>query len=40
MKDYIVDGEQRLSPVVVITTVALILVFAIGILYRLGSIAV
>jgi len=40
MKDYIADGEKRLSPVVVATTVALILVFAIGVLYRLGSIAV
>ncbi len=34
MKDYIVDEEQILSPVVVVTTAVLIAAFAVGILYQ------
>ena len=35
MKDYIVDEEQKLSPVVVVTTALLAAIFGIGILYQL-----
>lgn len=37
MKDYIIDEEQYLSPIVVGTTVVLIGIFAIGLLYQLAS---
>lgn len=39
MKDYIVDEEQKLSPVVVGTTAALIVVFVLGVLYSLVGFA-
>ena len=35
MKDYIIDEEQQLSPIVVGTTAVLIAVFVLGILYQL-----
>lgn len=35
MKDYIVDEEQYLSPVVIVTTGVLIGIFALGLLYTL-----
>jgi len=38
MKDYIIDEEQHLSPIVVGTTVVLIAVFVVGILYALVGI--
>ncbi len=38
MKDYIIDEEQYLSPVVVITTVLLVAVFGFGLLYQLASV--
>lgn len=34
MKDYIVDAEEKLSPVVVATTVLLAGIFALGLLYQ------
>jgi len=37
MKEYIVDEEQHLSPVVVGTTVVLIAVFGVGVLYQLAT---
>ncbi len=37
MKDYIIDEEQHLSPIVVGTTAVLIGIFAIGLLYQLVS---
>ncbi len=40
MKDYIIDEEQHLSPIVVGTTVVLIGIFAIGFLYQLVSMLV
>jgi len=40
MKDYIVDEEQKLSPIVVGTTAALIAVFVIGILYSIVGFAI
>lgn len=38
MKDYIVEEEEYLSPVVVATTVLLVAVFAVGLLYQLVSL--
>lgn len=38
MKDYIVDEEQRLSPIVVATTAVLIAIFVLGLLYRIGTL--
>lgn len=38
MKDYIVDEEQYLSPVVVVTTVLLAAAFAVGVLYQLAGL--
>jgi len=38
MKDYIVDEEQQLSPIVVGTTAVLITVFVLGILYQLVTL--
>lgn len=38
MTDYIVKEEERLSPTVVVTTVALVAVFVIGFLYQLLSL--
>jgi len=35
MKDYIVDEEQFLSPVVVVTTGLLAAIFGLGVLYSL-----
>lgn len=35
MKDYIVDEEEKLSPVVVVTTVLLVAIFGLGLLYQL-----
>ena len=40
MKDYIVDEEQQLSPIVVGTTGVLIAVFVLGILYQLLTLIV
>jgi hypothetical protein len=37
MKDYIVDDEQRLSPIVVATTAVLVAIFLLGVFYRLGT---
>lgn len=37
MKDYIIDEEQHLSPIVVGTTALLVGIFAIGLLYQLVS---
>jgi hypothetical protein len=39
MTDYIIEEEEQLSPVVVITTVLLVAVFGIGFLYQLVSLA-
>ncbi|WP_336133953.1 hypothetical protein [Natronomonas amylolytica] len=39
MKDYIIEEEEQLSPVVVITTVLLVAVFGIGFLYQIVSFA-
>lgn len=39
MKDYIIEEEEHLSPVVVITTVLLVAAFGIGMLYQLVSLA-
>lgn len=38
MKDYIVEKEELLSPIVVGTTVVLVAVFGFGLLYQLVSI--
>lgn len=38
MKDYIVEEEQQLSPIVVGTTIVLIAVFVLGILYQLATL--
>lgn len=35
MKDYIVEEEQYLSPIVVVSTVVLGVAFALGVLYQL-----
>ena len=35
MKDYIIDEEQHLSPIVTGTTIVLIGVFVLGVLYQL-----
>lgn len=35
MKDYIIDEEQHLSPIVTGTTIVLIAVFVFGVLYQL-----
>ena len=40
MKDYIIDEEQQLSPIVVGTTGVLIAVFVLGILYQLLTLIV
>lgn len=37
MKDYIVDEEEQLSPVVVGTTVLLVGIFALGLLYQVAT---
>lgn len=37
MKDYIVNEEQHLSPVVVVTTVLLAALFVVGLLYQFVS---
>lgn len=38
MKDYIIDEEQHLSPIVTGTTITLIGVFVVGILYQIVSL--
>ena len=38
MKDYIIDEEEHLSPAVVGTTVVLIAIFGLGLLYQLVTI--
>lgn len=38
MKDYIIEEEEELSPVVVITTALMVAVFGIGILFQLVSL--
>lgn len=38
MKDYIVDEEEQLSPVVVATTVLLAGIFALGLLYQVATV--
>lgn len=38
MKDYIIEEEEHLSPVVVVTTVLLVGVFALGFLYQVVSL--
>ena len=38
MRDYIIDEEEHLSPVVVVTTVLLVGVFALGLLYQVVSL--
>jgi hypothetical protein len=37
MTDYLAEEEQYLSPVVVVTTIILVVTFAIGILYQLAG---
>ena len=39
MKDYIIDEEEHLSPVVVGTTALLAAAFALGFLYQVASLA-
>lgn len=39
MRDYIIDEEEHLSPVVVVTTVLLVAAFALGLLYQVVSLA-
>lgn len=34
MGDYIVTEEQHLSPVVVVTTIVLVAIFGLGVLYQ------
>lgn len=38
MKDYIIDEEQHLSPIVTGTTILLIGVFVLGVLYQLVGV--
>jgi hypothetical protein len=38
MTDYIVEGEQQLSPVVVVSSVLLTGAFLLGVLYQLLSL--
>lgn len=38
MKDYVIDDEEYLSPIVVATTIVLVAVFGFGFLYQLVSI--
>jgi hypothetical protein len=38
MKDYFVEEEEHLSPIVTGTTVVLVAVFGLGILYQLVSL--
>lgn len=38
MKDYIVDEEEKLSPVVVVTTALLVAIFGLGLLYQLVGV--
>lgn len=40
MKDYIIDEEEHLSPIVIVTTVLLAAAFGIGILYQLVSLLI
>lgn len=40
MKDYILDEEQHLSPIVIGTTVVLIAAFVIGVLYQIVGLIV
>jgi hypothetical protein len=37
MEQYIADEEQQLSPVVVVTTVVLTGIFALGVLYQAAT---
>jgi hypothetical protein len=37
MQDYIIEEEQFLSPVVVVTTALMVAVFGIGLLYQIAS---
>lgn len=39
MKDYIIETEEHLSPIVVGTTALLVGVFALGLLYQVVSLA-
>lgn len=38
MKDYIIEEEEHLSPVVVVTTALMVAIFGIGLLYQLVSL--
>lgn len=38
MKDYILEEEQHLSPIVIGTTVVLVAIFGFGLLYQLASL--
>ncbi|MES3517229.1 MAG: hypothetical protein PPP58_06145 [Natronomonas sp.] len=38
MKDYIIDEEQHLSPVVVVTTAILATAFVLGLLYQIVTL--
>jgi hypothetical protein len=40
MKDYILDEEQHLSPIVIGTTVVLIAAFVIGVLYQIVGVII
>lgn len=40
MKDYVVEEEEQLSPIVVAMTAILILALGVGILYRLVGVLV
>lgn len=40
MKEYIIDEEEHLSPVVIVTTILLVAAFGIGILYQLVSLVI
>jgi hypothetical protein len=39
MKEYIIDEEEHLSPIVVVTTALLVAAFLIGIVYQLAVVA-
>lgn len=38
MKDYIIEDEEFLSPVVVVTTLLLVAIFALGFIYQAASL--
>jgi hypothetical protein len=38
MKDYIIEEDEHLSPVVVVTTALMVAIFGIGLLYQLAGL--